>query len=241
MPKALTNAKPAALFEQGLKSHNLTGDLLHQAKNAALLAGWFFIQSRNTCEHGEWLDLLKEFEAKISERTVRRYILFTEDALVSVIAEKRKLTDEQVKAYQLTHRELADTTLRDAAGEVVIQSAANFTELARELRLFRKFGEYDSVQHAAATARAAKAAPRQIEFNWDLALGGLQSLKAIERVPVDKLDTAKLTQLETELETALAKVREAKANLHATDVPTPSSTAAGEPTPGRTGTNAQKP
>jgi hypothetical protein len=215
-------ASPAAWFEQAIKSHQETEGFLHKAKNAAIITGWFLLQARNACQHGEWEDIIGEFEGRISIRTVRAYIQFTEDALVSVIAEKKKLTAEQVKGYELTNRELADAALRDAAETVVIQSAANFTELARELRVFRKFGEHDAVQYAAAKARAAKGntEPRQIEFNWELSLHGLRSLGAIDRVPVDKLDVAKLADLETQLTAALAKVRDARANLSATPVTT---------------------
>lgn len=216
MNKPAKQQPPAAWFEQALKSHDQASALLHKAKNHAILAGWFFLQARNACAHGEWEDIVKQFEGKISYRTVRAYIQFTEDALVSVVAEKRKLTDEQVKGYELTHRELADSALRDAAEAVVIQSAANFTELARELSLFRKFGSYDAVQHAAAKARAAKGQPKQAEFIWGLCLSGLASIKAIERLPFDRLEAAQLDTLEAELTHAQAAVQAAKANLHAT-------------------------
>jgi hypothetical protein len=241
--KSPTKANPSAWFQQAIKSHQETEGFLHKAKNAAIITGWFLLQARNACQHGEWEDITAEFETKISYRTVRAYIQFAEDALVSVIAEKKKLTAEQVKSYELTNRELADAALRDAAETVVIQSAANFTELARELRVFRKFGEHDAVQYAAAKARAAKGntEPRQIEFNWELSLHGLRSLGAIDRVPVDKLDGTKLADLETQLTAALAKVRDARANLQATDLPATSPTAAGEPSSGRTGTTAQEP
>lgn len=194
-------------FEQGMEEHGSAKAALQSIKTRALTAGYFFAQARAACPHGEWTRFVESQKCGIPERTLRRYMEFYTDAVVTVIGAKRGFTDAQLKEYQPTEKELGNKKILEDATSIVIHSSQGFVELSRELGLFRKFGEYDAVKHAAAVARAAKAgAPIQINFDFGVAMAGLRSLEAIDRAKVDQLPAEKLPELRDKLQSALAKV-----------------------------------
>jgi hypothetical protein len=203
-------------FEQGLTEHGNTRVQIQAIKERALLAGWYFAQAKAALPHGEWLPFLEQ-QTGISDRTVRNYMEFAVDAIATVIGEQRKLTDDQLKAYEPTPREMADRKLLDAAKHVVIHSSQGFMQLTRELGMFRKLGEYDAVKHAAANARQVKAGgPIQLSFDLGIAMAGLRSLSAINTAQMEALPHGKLPELRDKLKEALDKVEARLGELKAT-------------------------
>ena len=199
-------------FEQGLASHGEAKLALQGLKEKALLAGWFFLQARRACEHGQWGEFVASQKA-ISERTIRGYMQFTEDAMVSVLGAAKKFSDDQLKEYRLSDKEVADQKLVEAAKKAVIHSSVGFVELCRELSLFRKFGEYDAVKSAAAKARAVKAGEQlQMTFDLGVAMAGLRHVAMIEKTAPESLPKEKLPELRDQLQSALnavdARIRE---------------------------------
>jgi len=205
-------------FEKGLEEHGTLRGAIQTMKTKALTAGFFFTQAKSALGHGNWLEFIEsQTESGLTERTVRRYIGFYADALASVIGAQRKFTDEQLKAYEPTPRELADVKLLEAANHVVIHSSLGFVELCRELALFRKFGEYDAVKRSAAIARDVKAGGQiQLTFDLGIAMAGLRSLSAIDTARMESLPAAKLPELRDKLKEALDKVEARLGELKAT-------------------------
>ena len=143
----------------------------------------------------------------LSERTIRGYTTFAEDAIVSVLGAKKKFTDQQLKEYTPNHNEVADPKLIEAAKHAVLHSSMGFVELCRELQLFRKFGEYDAVRNAAAKARAAKnGEPVQITFDFGVAMAGLRHMALLDTVSTESLPKEKLPEIRDQLQSALVKV-----------------------------------
>ena len=193
-------------FEQGLATHGEAKVALQSLKEKALLAGWFFLQARRACPHGEWGDFIASQKA-ISERTIRGYTTFAEDAIVSVLGANKKFSDQQLKEYIPNDKEVADPKLIEAAKHAVMHSSIGFVELCRELSLFRKFGEYDAVKSAAAKARAAKdGQPVQITFDFGVAMAGLRHMALIDSVAPEQLPKEKLPEIRDQLQSALTKV-----------------------------------
>lgn len=203
-------------FSDGVTEHGGARLAMQSLKEKAILAGWFFLQAKAACSHGEWSDLVAAQKA-IPERTVQRYMGFTLDAIATVVGAQRELEDHELRKYEPTPNEIADKKILDAAKRAVIHSSQGSVELARELQLFRKFGEYDAVKHSAATARAAKAgAPIQFSFDFGVAMAGLRSIDAIDRASMDKLPTEKLPELRDKLRSALGKVEARLGELKST-------------------------
>jgi hypothetical protein len=207
-------------LRQAIESHESALSMAHQVKMKAIHSGWFFIQAKLAVDHGNFADFLVDQGCKVSERTVRSYMAFTENAIVSVIAHQNDLSDAEIRALELTDEQLSDRELFKLAQDVVLHSAQPFVALGRELALFRKFGEYDAVKHSINQARkAAGGEQRQIEFDWTLASAGLQSISALRRATPDKLPPRdKLAEMEATLSEALQTVREQLATLTAIDV-----------------------
>lgn len=203
-------------FEQGLSEHGNTRIQIQSIKEKALIAGWCFAQAKAALPHGDWLPFVEKQNA-ISERTVRNYMAFAIDAIATVVGEQRKLTDDQLKDYQPTPREMADRKLLDAAKHVVIHSSQGFMQLTRELGMFRKLGEYDAVKHSAAKAREIKAGgPIQLSFDLGIAMAGLRSLSAIDTARMESLPHGKLPELREKLREALDKVEARLAEMRST-------------------------
>jgi hypothetical protein len=210
MAKPLQKISAAEIFAMAVRSHVEAKEAAQTAKVKAIISGWSFLQAKMAAKHGEFELLCETHAAQIPFRTVQRYIAFVEDALVSVIAEQKQLTDSQVRALVLTDADRKNVDLFTAAKDVILHSSANFVSLARELSIFRKFGEYDGVQYANAKARQAalgQPVARQVEFDFTLSSSGVKSLLAIATAPEDKLPPRdKLTSLRDDLRNALAAV-----------------------------------
>lgn len=210
MAKPLQKVSPAEMFAYGVQAHVEASDAARTTKVKAIISGWSFLQAKLAAKHGEFELLIEANAEKISDRTVRRYMAFAEDAIVSAIAARDELTDSQVRALVLTDADRKNVDLFSAAKEVILHSSANFVSLARELSIFRKFGQYNGVQYANAKARQAalgQPVARQVEFDFTLSSSGVKSLLAIATAPEDKLPPRdKLTSLRDDLRTALAAV-----------------------------------
>jgi len=193
-------------MERGIEEALGARVALQSVKEKALLAGWFFGNARRKIPHGEWEEFLQAYNA-VSSRTVRSYIAFAEDVIVTVLGQKKKFTDDQLKNYQPSHAEMEDPKLLEAGKHAVLHSSIGFVELCRELSLFRKFGEYDAVRNAAAKARAAKGGePVQITFDFGVAMAGLRHMALLDQVSTEHLPKEKLPEIRDQLATALSKV-----------------------------------
>ncbi len=213
-------AKPAPVksakqwFEAAVRTHDEAQGLMHSAKGRAILAGWMFLQAKLATPHGEWNDVIETYSDRISRRTVFAYVAFATDAIVSVVAAERQLTDAQVRTYEPTEDELRDPKLLEAAKEIVIHSTVGFVDLARQLSLFRQFGSYDAVQQAAAKARHVKATgEQQMVFDFTIAKAALRTFAALDKVDAESLPADQLDELEASLTAALEKVRERRRTI----------------------------
>lgn len=137
---------------EGIKHHESFVTHFRQAKDAALNCGLFFVSARTAVDHGNWITFLNGYTHKLSLRTIQFYTAFADDVLAHVKQEKPNL--------------IGLDKLAAAAREMVLHSPKGLVALARELKLMRKFGEYDAVKYR---AKQLTGGDNQIEFNFDAA------------------------------------------------------------------------
>ena len=97
-----------------------------------------------------------------------------------------------------------------AAGiKMVLQSPKGYVALFRQLGEMRKFGEYDEVKYR---TRKLLGDGKQLSFSFDELSAHIKVFATDFKLelPEGKDEATALTELETELETALASVRQRK-------------------------------
>ena len=193
-------SKAHAFFLEAIKKHAAFERGLKQIRADAMDAAFMFVQSRELIPHGEWGAYLELHAERIAPRTVRFYINLAEQAIAWAKDDAPRLkTISEVHAH---------------ARNMVMQSPKPLVALCRELGFMRKFGEYDAVKYR--ERRAGLAA--QIEFNFDHVFSAVDMLSHLgdenfSIVYADDQDSEQaLGQLETKLETALARVRDVRKN-----------------------------
>ncbi len=186
---------------EGIKQHQSFQRAFQAAKEHALNAGIFFISASQSHDHGDWQNFCGAYSTQISERSIRRYMEFATEVIEWVKAENPNLVGE--------------AKLKDAALKMVLQSPKGFIALCRELKVMRKFGEYDEVRYR--TKKLLGGSGEQIEFEYASAAKAIAQLSLIDlpnfhlKFPEGADEDAEIAKLETGLETALAKVREFRA------------------------------
>ncbi len=148
MSKLQNNAHKWML--EGIKQHELFQKAFQSAKEYALNAGFFFLSAKSGFEHGEWENFCAGYTSKIPHRSIQRYMEFASEVSEWVKSESPKLVGmEKISA---------------AAREMVLQSPKGLVALCRELKLMRKFGEYDEVKYR---AKKMLGDNKQLELEFD--------------------------------------------------------------------------
>lgn len=194
MSTTLAPTKNAAADKWIIKSieqHQNFAINFQKAKECALNAGFFLLQAQAAAEPGDWMPLIERHADKISQTTVYRYIAFATEVTEWVKAEFPGIKDNLVHA---------------AAMKMVLKSPKGYIALCRQLELMRKFGEYDEVKYR---AKKMLGDSKQIEFSFDELSAHLNVFTQDFRLtlPEGKDEAEALTELETQLEQALASVR----------------------------------
>lgn len=169
--------------------------LLAQAKAHAATAGWFFLQAKEVVGDGNWGDYVACFSDRIGRRTVTRYMEFTLEVIEWAQAERPALTSQM--------------ELLNHGIEMALESPRTFTQLLRELKLMRRFGEYDPERYQQKKlSEGGDQRGKQLELDFGRFTTGLRQLARLPEIPADTdLD---LDELEHDLEAALTHVRELK-------------------------------
>ena len=185
-------------FSKGVAKHVEFNRQFKLTRQAGIDAAFFFLQARACIEHGDWSQFLELQAEKISPRQVRFYIQLAEEAIQWVQREKPAI--KKVSELHL------------AAREMVMQSPKGLVALCRELGHMRKFGEYDEVKYA----QRKLGHSGQIEFDFAKVIGPLDVLchfgdENYNFNYPEGVDTVQfMTEVETKLEAALARVRQIK-------------------------------
>ena len=163
---------------------------MQEAKAHAATAGWFLLQARAMVGDGGWLDYLACFASQISRGSAYRYMQFAEEVMQWAADDRPAITSPTDK---LNH-----------GIEIAMASPRTFTQILRESRLMRRFGEYDPERYEA--KKLSGGGDRQLEFRLERFATGLRQLVTLPELPAD----TDLDDLERDLEAALAHVRTLK-------------------------------
>jgi hypothetical protein len=158
MSKVIKQGEARKWMLEGIKEHKGFVGLFRQAKDRALNAGFFFLSAKTKFEHGEWENFMCGYAAEVSARQIQFYMAFAEEAIEWVKREQPKLLGmERISA---------------AARAMVMDSPKGLVALCRELKLMRRFGEYDAVKYRSKQIKGNQ----QMEFNYSDAADTLQLL-----------------------------------------------------------------
>jgi hypothetical protein len=189
------------LVREGIKHHEEFVRLFKLAKERGLNSGSCFHMAKEGMEHGEWEAFVAQYSDRISPRTIRFYMEFATEALAWARAVNPKLVgDDQALAV---------------AREMVMQSPKGLVNLCRDLKLMRKFGEYDEVKYRLKKLKSEG----QMEFEFDTILTSLEPLTHIGqknynfvfRDGVDK--KVLIAEAKSKLQTALQRLTEMEATI----------------------------
>jgi len=151
MSKSLSQTADAAKWmTEGIKQHEVFQVAFGRAKESALNAGFFFLAARQCFKDGAWGEFLLGYTHKLPRRTVERYVEFAEEVLKCVKEQNPGLVGLE--------------KLSEAARQMVLQSPKGLVALCRELKLMRKFGEYDAVKYR---SQKLLGDDKQQEFGFD--------------------------------------------------------------------------
>ena len=190
---------------EGVREHEQFQRAFQSAKEHALNAGIFFQSAQANFEHGEWDNFIAGYSHKISRATIYRYLQFAQEVLEWAKSENPKLVGME--------------KLSAAAREMVLQSPKGLVALCRELKLMRKFGEYDEVKYRARKLLGDGGA--QIEFEFEAAEKTLQMLcdpKVHFKFPEGTDEAVALTELQGTLKSASLRVSSRLRELNAIKV-----------------------
>lgn len=185
-----------------IKLHEKFISSFQAAKEAALLAGIFFGKARQECDHGEWGEMVAAHSKVLSETTIRRYLEFAEEILAWVRNKNPKIKNEE-------------ELLREAK-TFVLDSPKGYIALARQVKLIRKFGEYDAVKYR---QRKLLGTSTQIEFTFSEVSKHIEALTHLGEenynfmFPSDTNPDEFLGDLESKLQTALDRVRASRSQI----------------------------
>lgn len=191
----MSKLSPAAAadkwMQEGIKQHEEFLRAFLNAKERALNAGIFFITAKAGFDHGQLEDFLDGYSNKISRRSFFYYVGFAEEVIAWVKAEHPKLIGME--------------KISVAARAMVLKSPKGFIALCRELKLMRKFGEYDEVKYR--KSKLLGDSP-QIEFEFSAAMGTLDFLcseKHHIKWPDGKDEVEAMDEMISKMELALKK------------------------------------
>ena len=182
-------------IEQALKTHAAAVQHFRNCKEAVLKCGFFFREARNACYHGDFGAVLLKYEDQISKTSVYKYIDFADEVEAWVKAE-----NPQIEGME---------NILAAGIKLVLQSPKGYIALWRQLGEMRKFGEYDEVKYR---TRKLLGDGKQLSFSFAELTAHISVFKTDFKLelPEGKDEVTALTELETELETALQNVRQRK-------------------------------
>lgn len=187
---------------EGIREHELFQRAFLSAKEHALNAGIFFLSAMDRLGDGDWGLFLEGYSHKIPKRTVQRYVEFASEVLEWAKAQNPKLIGME--------------KLAEVAREMVLQSPKGLVALCRELKLMRKFGEYDEVKYR--KQKLIGNSQQQFEFTFESIVVSLDVLTHFGdsnytfNYPKGVDEVEFMSQVEAKLEVALARVREIKKN-----------------------------
>ena len=193
------NGSAAKYVEQGIQQHQQFIAAFRKAKEHALNAGFFFLSAQECAEHGDFESVLLKYEEQCGRSTIYRYIDFAKEVLEWARLEAGK----DATADQLL----------TAGRSMVLQSPRGYIALCRQLSLMRKFGEYDEVKYK---TKKLLGESKQLAFTFEELTAHLKVYTTDFQLtlPEGKDETTALTELETELETALTNIRQRKATIN---------------------------
>jgi hypothetical protein len=190
--KPSKQANAAKWMLEGIKQHQKFLQDFQSAKEDAFNAGLFFLSAKAEMEHGDWELFKQNYADKIPPRSLERYCEFATEVLAWAREENPKLVSVD--------------QLQGLARSMVLQSPKGMVALCRELKLMRRFGEYDAVKYA---SRKMLGAGGQIEFDFTSAEKTLQMLcdpKVQLTFPEGTDELAALTELDGTLKSAHLRV-----------------------------------
>lgn len=193
-------------MKQGIQAHASFKFNFQKAKEAALDAGFYFCACRDS-HKGDFEEFLGCYSKEIHRATVYRYIGFVEEVIEWARKEFPKIT----KLDELIVK----------AREMVLQSPRGYIALCRELKLMRKFGEYDEVKYRTQKLKSSNA---QIEFDFSAAASSLDVLSQIGsanfvfKLPDGKAEKDAVKELLAKVETVQASLKEKLSKLEATEI-----------------------
>lgn len=199
--KIATNKKEATrLFLTGIEKHKAFDTSIKAARKQAVEAGFYFLRSRAAFDHGEWGVFCEVHRERISNRAIYNYMQLAE-----------------LQARYVVYKDPTVTNLEDIirlSVEQVLISPLPLVALTRELNHVLKFGGYFQEDYENKKLRLAGAG--QFEFQFDKVSSTLDVLSHLGesnftfKFPEGKDETEAWGEVETKLETALARVREMK-------------------------------
>ena len=201
MTKPTKQSSAAKWMIEGIKQHEEFVSHFQKAKEYALNAGLFFASAREEIADGEWGQFLIGYDHIVKVRTVQRYVEFAQEVLKWVKTEHPKLVGME--------------KLSAAAREMILQSPKGLVALCRELKLMRKFGEYDEVKYR---TKKLLGTGSQIEFEFAELAASIDVLTHFGeenyqfKYPDGVDEVEYMSALESKLEAALTRVRHIKKN-----------------------------
>lgn len=195
------------LFLSGIEQHVQFNRNMKIVRRNAVEAGFFFLRARAAFNQGEWGDFVALYKDKVSIRTVQFYM---------------QLADMQAKWVLYNNPELRDLdAIKEQAIQNVLISPLPLVQLCRaDGEHMLKFGGYFKADYEEKKAKGLRGGD-QIEFDFGGIAKALGMLNQLDQPNVhlkfadDADEDAEFAKLEQTLETALAKVREARASKNA--------------------------
>jgi hypothetical protein len=160
-------------LQQALAEHRKFSQLIVQTKKHAFECGLFLLSAKHAAGHGEWVHFFETHNTEISIRTAQRYMKFADDCL---------------KWAQLANPTVNKLPqLQSIARNMVLESAASFMELCREVGMVKG--------RAAEGARDGKRDPSEqltFHFNFDAFDGLLLAVESTGDNPFTRVDREEL-------------------------------------------------
>ncbi len=159
---------------KGVDKHIECKVTLDSAKQKAFEAGVAFSKAKALCPEGEWLFTLETYASNVSERTVQRYIRFSDECMLWAQTQNPNLIDQK--------------KLEEKAKALILETAGTFMDLCRDLGVI--------AARPANGARDGKGSrepnQRQALFNWDIFDASLMTVERTEGNPFLSVPRAEL-------------------------------------------------
>jgi len=186
-PILRNNTAANGLMEKALEHQEGFEVRQREAKAHAATCGWYLLQAKAKVGEGAWVDYIACFADRISRMSAWRYMQFAQEVMAWAGDDRPALS--------------SPVALLNHGIEIAMESPRTFTQILRESRLMRRFGEYDPERYA---AKKVSDGGGQMELDFGLFTKGLRRLTRLPELP----GGTDLDRLERDLEAALKHVRQ---------------------------------